>query len=162
MLGELTARGRDPDVGITVHEATITLRITAEGSSADECRDKIEKTRNAIINRMGTFAFGSEDEEPAMFSGTIPQALLMMNGPLVQTAISGDKGSYLTRVIADPSTKKPQDKVRALYLAALGRVPTSSEIKGLSAMMSRYPDAPSAFQDLYWALLNSNEFIVNH
>jgi len=63
MLGELTARGRDPDVGITVHEATITLRITAEGSSADECRDKIEKTRNAIINRMGTFAFGSEDEE---------------------------------------------------------------------------------------------------
>jgi nicotinamide-nucleotide amidase len=63
MLGELTARGRDPDVGITVHEATITLRITAEGMTAEECRDKIEKTRNAIINRMGTLVFGSEDEE---------------------------------------------------------------------------------------------------
>ncbi len=63
MLGELTARGRDPDVGITVHEATITLRITAEGLSPEECRDKIEKTRLAIINRMGTLVFGSEDEE---------------------------------------------------------------------------------------------------
>ena len=63
MLGELTARGRDPDVGITVHEATITLRITAEGLNADECRDKLEKTRLAIINRMGTLVFGSEDEE---------------------------------------------------------------------------------------------------
>ncbi|HEY4263085.1 MAG TPA: molybdopterin-binding protein, partial [Schlesneria sp.] len=54
MLGELTARGRDPDVGITAHEATITLRITAEGLSAEECREKIERTRNAIINRMGS------------------------------------------------------------------------------------------------------------
>jgi nicotinamide-nucleotide amidase len=63
MLGDLTARGRDPDVGITVHEATITLRITAEGQSADECNAKIEKARNTIINRMGTLVFGSEDEE---------------------------------------------------------------------------------------------------
>lgn len=63
ILGDLTARGRDPDVGITVHEATITLRITAAGSTIDECREKIEKTRLAILNRMGTLVFGVEDEE---------------------------------------------------------------------------------------------------
>jgi nicotinamide-nucleotide amidase len=63
ILGDLTARGRDPDVGITVHEATITLRITAAAGTVDECRDKIEKTRAMIINRMGTLVFGVEDEE---------------------------------------------------------------------------------------------------
>ena len=63
ILGDLTARGRDPDVGITVHEATITLRITAAAGTSDECRDKIEKTRAAILNRMGTLVFGVEDEE---------------------------------------------------------------------------------------------------
>ena len=63
ILGDLTARDRDPDVGITVHEATITLRITAAGSSIDECRGKIEKTRQTIVNRMGTLVFGIEDEE---------------------------------------------------------------------------------------------------
>jgi nicotinamide-nucleotide amidase len=63
ILGDLTARGRDPDVGITVHEATITLRITAAAGSVDECRDKIEKTRATILNRMGTLVFGVEDEE---------------------------------------------------------------------------------------------------
>jgi len=63
ILGDLTARGKDPDVGITVHEATITLRITAEGSSPDECQTKIEKARNTIVNRMGTLVFGVEDEE---------------------------------------------------------------------------------------------------
>ena len=63
ILGDLTARGRDPDVGITVHEATITLRIMAEGASADECLAKIDKARDTIINRMGTLVFGVEDEE---------------------------------------------------------------------------------------------------
>lgn len=63
ILGDLTARGRDPDVGITVHEATITLRITAVGSTVEECREKIDKTRATIVNRMGTLVFGVEDEE---------------------------------------------------------------------------------------------------
>ena len=63
ILGDLTARGREPDVGITVHEATITLRITAIGSTVDECRENIEKTRATIVNRMGTLVFGVEDEE---------------------------------------------------------------------------------------------------
>ena len=63
ILGDLTARGRDPDVGITVHEATITLRITATGATVDDCREKIEKTRAKIVNRMGTLVFGVEDEE---------------------------------------------------------------------------------------------------
>lgn len=63
ILGDLTARGRDPDVGITVHEATITLRITAEAGTIDECRDKIDKAKTAILNRMGTLVFGVEDEE---------------------------------------------------------------------------------------------------
>ena len=36
MLPDLIRRGRQPSVGITVHAATITLRITAEGATAEE------------------------------------------------------------------------------------------------------------------------------
>jgi len=63
LLGELTVRGRDPDVGITVHEATITLRITAHGATADECAAKIETARKEIHARLGTLVFGDEDDE---------------------------------------------------------------------------------------------------
>ena len=63
MLGDLTARGRDPEIGITVHEATITLRIVAHGKSADECRAKIDAAKAAIRERMGEQVFGEEDEE---------------------------------------------------------------------------------------------------
>jgi nicotinamide-nucleotide amidase len=63
MLGDLTARGRDPEIGITVHEATITLRVVAHGKSADECRAKIETAKAAIRERMGEQVFGEEDEQ---------------------------------------------------------------------------------------------------
>ncbi len=109
--------------------------------------------------------FGADDaEDPTMFSGTIPQALLMMNGPLVQNAVSAEKGSYLNDVLNNPAYKKEPERIRALYLAALGRTPSNTEIKNLTEIVTKfnYPDKLTAYQDLYWALLNSNEFIVNH
>lgn len=63
LLGDITSRGRDPEVGITAHEATITLRIKAMGSSIEECEQKIAATHELIQERLGEFIFGYEDEE---------------------------------------------------------------------------------------------------
>lgn len=63
MLGDVTARGRDPEVGITVHEATITLRIVAEGASIEECEAQIAATKATIYERIGDYIFGEEDDE---------------------------------------------------------------------------------------------------
>ncbi len=63
ILGDLTARGNDPEVGITAHEATITLRINAQGSNEAECLAKIEGARKIIRAKLSEFVFGEEDEE---------------------------------------------------------------------------------------------------
>lgn len=63
LLGDVTARGRDPEVGITVHEATITLRIVSSARTIAEALAKIEATKEIIYARMGEYAFGEEDEE---------------------------------------------------------------------------------------------------
>jgi len=63
MLGDLTARGRDPEVGITVHEATITLRIEAHGRTIEQCEFKIDDARRIARERLGDAVFGDEDEE---------------------------------------------------------------------------------------------------
>lgn len=63
LLGDVTARGRDPEVGITVHEATITLRIVAHASSASAAAAKIDATKQLVYERMGEYAFGEEDDE---------------------------------------------------------------------------------------------------
>ncbi len=63
MLGDVTARGRDPEVGITVHEGTITLRIEAHGATESECDAKIAATKQLIHERLGELVFGEEDEQ---------------------------------------------------------------------------------------------------
>jgi nicotinamide-nucleotide amidase len=63
MLGDLTARGRDPEVGITVHEGTITLRTEAHGASREECNRKIRETSSLARERLGHVIFGEEEDE---------------------------------------------------------------------------------------------------
>jgi nicotinamide-nucleotide amidase len=63
MLPDLIARDRYPLVGITVHQATITLRITAEGETADAARAAMGPTIETIRGCLGDLIFGEEDEE---------------------------------------------------------------------------------------------------
>lgn len=63
LLGDVTARNRDPEVGITVHEATITLRIVSEAATVEESLRKINETKKIIYQRMGHYAYGEEDDE---------------------------------------------------------------------------------------------------
>src|SRR5437762_7193881 len=63
MLPDLIARDRYPLVGITVHQATITLRVTAEGSTQEEARAAMQPTIDTIHQCLGDLIFGYEDDE---------------------------------------------------------------------------------------------------
>jgi nicotinamide-nucleotide amidase len=63
MLPGLIERGRDPTVGITAHEATITLRISAWADNDDSCREKITTTEDIIRKTLGHLVYGEEDDE---------------------------------------------------------------------------------------------------
>jgi nicotinamide-nucleotide amidase len=63
MLPDLIRRGRIPRVGINASQATIILRITAEGDSPDACRQAIEPTAQLIYQCLGSLVFGEGDDE---------------------------------------------------------------------------------------------------
>ncbi len=63
MLPDMIRRGREPRVGITVSDATITLRITASGPDEAACRKQIAPTESQIRALLGVLVFGEEDEE---------------------------------------------------------------------------------------------------
>jgi nicotinamide-nucleotide amidase len=63
MLPDMISRGRDPLVGITAHEATITLRIVARGRDEAECLAKIAPTERTIRECLGGHVYGVEDDE---------------------------------------------------------------------------------------------------
>ncbi|HEX6960325.1 MAG TPA: CinA family nicotinamide mononucleotide deamidase-related protein [Lacipirellula sp.] len=63
MLPDLIRRGREPSVGITVSEATITLRITAGGVDDAACNAAMEPTLETIRHSLSTLVFGEGEEE---------------------------------------------------------------------------------------------------
>ena len=102
-----------------------------------------------------------ENDESTTFNGTIPQALMMMNSELMEKACSVERGSFLFESMSSPGNEA--QKIQELYLAALSRNPTKSEIGKVQKMLKSYGNQKlMAYQDLFWALLNSNEFVFIH
>jgi hypothetical protein len=113
-------------------------------------------------------------ERPTDAQTSILQALTLMNGRVVADATSLERSETLAAV-ADTPFATPAERVEALYLATLSRKPSDRELaravrfiqdavkradgKGAKA---RRTASSNALADVFWALLNSPEFILNH
>jgi hypothetical protein len=139
-----------------------SLKVATEAQNAETSYEKREEAKRQWLEQF-TVAFGTDDnEETTTFNGTIPQTLMMMNGDMIQKATSVDKGGFLHRVAGDAKMNN-KAKINYLYLAALGRTPTNQETALANELMAyRHGDPVAALQDVWWAVLNSNEFILNH
>jgi hypothetical protein len=152
------------------------------------------------------FSVDEEVPPPAEFAGSIQEALMFLNGRLVNRASADVPGMTLAGILDFPT--EDAQKIEALYLRTLSRRPTAAETqrwlafvdaprdvvvedkkkarelaklgrqKGANngkknplAALDRAarrlnPDDPTpqqqAYEDLFWALLNSSEFIFQH
>lgn len=108
--------------------------------------------------------FRNEAGGPVDAETTILQALALMNGNFVEAATSLERSTTLSAVVESPFLDTPE-QIKTLYLAAFAREPSEEEL----AKMVQYVDSGgtkndprSALGDVFWALLNSSEFILNH
>ncbi len=115
--------------------------------------------------RQFQFAFANDEgDEGTSFQGTIPQALMMMNGPLMAEAVGGKPGSFLADLLASAQRQGGDPGayiINHLYLAALSRYPTGPELSTFHHVFNNNPDKIYVMEDIFWALLNSNEFVLN-
>ena len=111
-------------------------------------------------------AFANDEGEEALsFQGTIPQALMMMNGELMEKAVGGRSGSFLADLL-EKGRLQTRGSIEAyvvnnIYLAALSRYPSARELGAARSYLTNNPDTIQVMEDLFWALLNSNEFVLN-
>ncbi len=169
-----------------------SLLIATAADQANRTSDQAQAQRSTWL-RQFVQTFGTdENDESTSFNGTIPQALLLMNGQLMRNALGGGSGSFLRRVVLSATGRPDEDlknapktatqarlaatraarsrnkntaaKIETLFLVALSRRPTPAELDAFNDVYAkgRYRDPVVGLQDIFWSLLNSNEFVINH
>ncbi len=88
----------------------------------------------------------------------LSQALHLINGETVQNKIA--EGAVIQRLM--DAGKTDAEIITDLYLRCLSRPPSDDELKELLVFVAESPDKAVALQDVFWALLNSQEFVFNH
>ena len=137
--------------------------MVATQAEVAETKDAKKKLRERWLQKL-IVNFGDDEGNEATFNGTVVQALILMNGNEINEAISNKtKGPAAEMLKRKGVTQKMvMDHV---YLAVLNRLPTAQESVDIPRRLRmRIPDKDpfAPWQDLEWALINSNEFILNH
>jgi hypothetical protein len=89
---------------------------------------------------------------------TLSQSLHLLNGATVEGKVAS--GAVIKRML--DKKKSPQEIIEAVYVRCLTRKPTSEEMDKLLAVVDSEKDKQKALEDIFWAILNSREFVFNH
>ncbi|MFM7128809.1 MAG: DUF1549 domain-containing protein [bacterium] len=89
---------------------------------------------------------------------TLSHALHLLNGDTVNSKIRA--GGVVEKLMKEKP--KIEDRITDLYVRCFARKPTADELTNLQKAIALEPDPKKAMEDLFWALLNSREFLFNH
>ncbi len=124
---------------------------------------QLERMKREHLKKFVFLLDNGEMEEIEAFNGTIPQALMMINGNMVNDSTRHEEyGSFVNYVLG--KWREPMERMKYIYLNVLSRLPTSKEKTYFQRYLERslYRNKNLAYEDLYWVLLNSAEFSLNH
>jgi hypothetical protein len=93
---------------------------------------------------------------PDELSGTLPQALFLMNSPGISSQIRASGGTQLAALLQKFSNN--DDVVQELYLLVHSREPSAKELDICRDYLKTVPNRQQAFEDILWSLVNSTEF----
>jgi hypothetical protein len=161
-LGDLRGFARMPLKGLSPEQVFDSL-ATAVGYRGEVTARQfgfgVNTPRGEILTK-----FANPVDRRTEWQTSILQALALMNGRFVADATSLERSETLAAVLDSPFMDTRQ-KLDTLYLSALSRPMRGSEAARLIPyVQSGGPSRSSkkALSDVYWVLLNSSEFILNH
>lgn len=165
---QLSSRGASADGDDTLiqHFARMPLRrltsdqIYASFVQATSFREAAPNMSETAARDEFQEKFVDSAVSPTEIKTTILQALSLMNGRHTSLATDVEKSEFLSTV-ADAPYLNGTERVETLFLAAYGRFPTPPEME-LLGINGASPVARQTLADIFWMLLNSAEFLLNH
>jgi hypothetical protein len=184
---QLTSARTDP----SQDEPQLFARMAVKGLTAEQLFDSLAQAtgyqetqtnaspRVVILGGGGArqeflTKFGNRSDKVTEVQTSILQALALMNGRLVADATSLERSESLA-AIADAPFLDTRGRIQTLYLATLGREPRPKELARFVSYVEsggadgqnapaaeREKNGKQALADVFWVLLNSGEFILNH
>jgi hypothetical protein len=94
--------------------------------------------------------------EVSALPGNARQALLLRNNTEIMNWITG--GGVLSKIKGGAGSV--EDKINDIFLAALSRKPTEGELARYKKFIEGHGN--TGWEDAYWALLNTSEFVTRH
>lgn len=110
---------------------------------------------SGVATFLDSFGRGNRYDQPRNNSGSIVQALLLMNAPLVDNAINTTGSRVNGYLNAGMSMAQIIDEV---YLDAYSRLPSDKERDQVNAELANYNGDRAKVATLVWLLLNKVEF----
>ncbi len=89
---------------------------------------------------------------------TLSQALHLINGDTIQGKIA--QGGIIKQML--DAGKTPPQVIESLYVRALSRRPSADEMTRLTGIVAQAENPQLGLEDVFWAVLNSREFLFNH
>jgi hypothetical protein len=139
-----------------------SLLVATQAAESRGTYEQQEQQKNIWLAQFSS-AFGTDEgDETTTFNGTIPQVLMMFNGSMINEATSDTRGGLIDR-LARNTKLSDTEKIDYLFKSGLARKPSRSEMDLARALFrARENNLTEALKDVWWVVLNSNEFIFNH
>ena len=115
-------------------------------------------TGDPFFDTFGRAGRGSVDASDTKLEPTLSQALHLIAGDTVQVQMAA--GKVVEKLLA--SDRSPAAIIADLYLRTLSRNPRGDESKAMLVLLGSDTRDRQAYQDVFWSLLNSTEFLFNH
>ena len=90
---------------------------------------------------------------------TLAQTLELVSGELIAGLLKKSDNRIAQTLSSDQT---PEEFLQDLYWTAMSRSPTEHEIESLTQYIQTRNSRQEAFEDITWAVLNSNEFLLRH
>jgi hypothetical protein len=137
---------------------SVSLTIGVPSLTANQRRNFFDASQTSFQDK-----FVSQDQRTE-YQTSIPQALALMNSQLIGEATHPQRSQFLASVLNAPFLDT-DGRIETLYLAALSRKPRPDELEKCRRYVEKggaAKDQKAALGDVFWAILNSPEFFLNH